>query len=211
MQFLALLDRWIYTAIISAPIVLSASFYLERALFDVAPDDSLFSNELNLDDFNSWNQDVGLDTNGFLAGNALDPITEFDSNQSLAENDIVDEWASNFLLADNDVACGLDGAEDTQLFGKVRRENVCRDPQVGQAKKPDEPIQNPFDAYKKLITITEPLAPFPPDTETCSKRRFDTSNIPVCKDEFPPEDLLPVPRTRAFNLRNIDPSAAMSP
>lgn len=195
MQLLALLRRCICIAIISAPTVLSSSFFLERDLFDVAPDDSLFSNELSLEDISSWNQDFGLDSNALLADSGPDPITETDSN---------------FLSADSDVACAADDVENTNLFGKFRRENVCRDPQLGQSRGPDDPTPNPFDAYKNLITITNPLAPFPPDSQTCSPRLFESSKIPVCKDEFPPEDIVPVLLTRAFTLYNIDPSTAKS-
>ena len=211
MQRLALFSWCIYIAIISAPAVHSSSFFPERALFDVALDESLFSSEPSLDDINSWNQDTGLDSNGLLADNAMDPIIEFDSSQSLAQNDYPDESTSNFLFSDSDIACGVDNAEKIDLFGKVRRENLCRDPQLGQAGKPNDPNQqDPFEAFKKLAAITDPLAPFPPDSQLCSPREFDNSNIPVCKEEFPPGDVVPIPRTRAFTLYNIDPRTVKS-
>lgn len=210
MQLLALFSRCIYIAIISAPKVLSSSMFLERALFDVAPDDGLFSNEQSLEDVNSWDQDVGSDLSVLLADSSPDLIREFDPNQSMANNDFLDESASDFFLADSDVACRVGDAENTNLFGKVRRENVCRDPQLGGVRRPDEPTPNPFDAYKNLITITDPLAPFPPDSQTCSPRGYESSNIPVCKDEYPPGDIVPVPGTHAFTLYNIDPSMAKS-
>ena len=210
MQLLTLFSRCICIAIISAPKVFSSSFILERALFDVAPDDSLFSNEQSPEDMNLWNQDVGLDSNIILADSAPDPLGAFDSTQSLIETDFLDEPASDLLLAGSDVAFSADDTENTHVFGKVRRENVCRDPQLGQVRGPDEPTPNPFDTYKKLFTITDPLAPFPPDSQTCSPRNFESSNIPVCKEEYPPEDIVPMPLSRAFILSNIDPSTAKS-
>lgn len=207
MQRLALFSWCIYTAIVFLPAVHSSSGFLERALFDVAPDVSLFSSEPSLEDISLWNQDTGLDSNGLLVDNPLDPIIDFDSNQYLAANDYPDDSASNFLFSDSDVACGVDNAEKTDLLGIVRRENLCREPQVGQAGKPDDSGQlNPAEAFQKLFTITDPLAPFPSDSQLCSRREFDNSNIPVCKEEFPPEDIVPIPRTRAFSLFNIDPS-----
>lgn len=206
MQLSALFRWWIYIAIVHAPVVLSSSFSLERALFDVAPDESLFSNEFSLEETDPSNQDVAPDWNGLLADNDLDPITEFDLNRPLAGEGYLDESGSNFLLADNDVACDSD-AENTQLFGKVRRENLCRDPRLGQTGGFSQ--KDPFDEFNKLFTITDPLAPFPEDSETCPKRNFENSNIPVCKEEIPPDDIVPIPRTRAFSLFNIDPGAAV--
>lgn len=160
---------------------------------------------------NLWNQDVGLDSNVLLANSAPDSLRELDSNQSLAENGFLDDPASDLFLADSKVECSVDDTDNNHVFGKVRRENVCRDPQLGQGREwKNKPTPNPFDAYKRLYTITDPLAPFPPDSLTCSPRNFESSNIPVCKAESPPEDIVPVPFTRAFTLYNIDPSTAKS-
>lgn len=209
MQFLALFSSWISIAIIYAPIALSSSFFLERDLPDVAPDPSPFNDEPSLEDINPWDQDIGLDSNGLLAGNALTPITESDSNWSLDENGYLDESGSNFLPADNDIACGVDDVGNTQLFGKVRRENLCRDPPVGQAGKPDGSGQDPFAELNKFITDTVALASFPEDLQVCPVKNFETSNIPVCKEDNP-DDVVTIPEFHGFYLFNIDPSAAIS-
>lgn len=269
MQPLALFSWWIFIRIIFAPKVLSSSVFIERALFDSPYDESLFNDDPTLDDINSWNQNVNIDSNGLLGDNgqgfsldskgiladnaqdisldsnglladnaqdfsldsdgsltdsdldlsldsdklladsALDPTTKFDPNQPLAENGFLDQSGSNFWLSNNDAACDVDDTENTHIFDKVRRGNLCRDPPLGQSDAPDQSgQQDPFEDIKKMFN-KDPLASFNDDTEICSKRRFDTSNIPVCKDEFPPEDILPIPLAVACNLRNIEPGMAI--
>ena len=207
MRLLPLSSRRIYIAIIYAPVIVSSSSSFERALFDLDPDESLFNDQLSLLDVNSWNQGFGLDSNELLADNALDPIIEFDSNLALAGNGYLDESSSDFFLADNDVVCGVYDAENAHLFGKVRRENLCRDPPLGQTDNQDQFDKDPFEEFKNL-PVKDPLTPFPEDTQLCSRWRFDTSNTPVCKEEIP-SDIVSIPFARACNLLNIDPGAAI--
>lgn len=208
MQLFNVFNWWIFIVITCSQEAFSLFQLLERDLFDDSRDHSIFSDEASLEEVIPLDQTAWLNSDSLLADGVLDPLRESDSDWFLANDDYVDESDPTSLLADNTFACDVDSIDNTQLPGKVRRDNLCRDPPVGQVENPDESSQeNPFDALTKFVTDTSPLAIFPKELEICPVEKFGTSNIPVCKDELQ-GDMKSIPLSNAVNLYFIDPGKA---
>lgn len=202
------LNCCIFIAITCLPKASSLSGILERDLFDDTPDASLFSDEPSLGTGDRLDQTDGLTSTGFLADNVLDPLAEPDSAWFLTDKGYMDGSDPSFSLAGDDIVCNVNGDGDTQLLGKVRRGDLCRDPPAGQAQTPNEPDPaDPFAAFKKLLDdSTGPLSVFPEDFEICPKRYFAASNIPVCKD-LRQGGITYIPMSNAANLWFIEPGS----
>lgn len=209
MQSFNVLNWWIFVVITCAQEAFSLFQVLKRGLFDDAPDPSIFSDDASPQEVNPFDQTIGLGSDSFLADNVPNPISESDLNWFLAKNDYVDESDPTSLLADNIFLCDVDNFDKTQLLAKVRRDNLCRDPPVGQVENPDESSQeNPFDALTRFVTDLSPLAIFPEKLEICPVEVFGIANIPVCKDELQ-GTTISIPLTTAVNLYFIDPGKAL--
>ena len=208
MQSFNVFHCWVFIVITCAQEAFSLFQVLKRDLFDDAPDPSIFSDEARFQGVNQFDQTVGLGSDSFFADSIPNPLSEPDSNSFLANNDYVDEPDPTSLFADNTFSCDVDSIDNIQLLAKVRRDNLCRDPPVGQVENPDESSQgNPFDALTKFVTDLSPLVIFPEKLEICPVELFGTSNIPVCKDELQ-GNTISIPITTAVNLYFVDPGKA---
>lgn len=213
MRFLGLVNLWVFLAIFDAQLVFSSYQILERALFDPILDYDLFGDEPSLAGDTLLDQMAGLNSDEFVADNVLDPITVSESDWLLAENGHhVDESDPSLVLTASDISCDVGDLSDSWSTAKVRRENFCRDPPVGQAENSDQSSPNdPFNAFNKYINnIEEPLALFPKDYDLCNPSDFGVSNVPVCKANIEGE-VWHISRTTAFNLINVEPGIPVSP
>lgn len=210
MRFLALSNLWVFVATFDAPVVSSSHQILERDLFDPILDYDLFNDKPSLAGNDPVDQMIGLNSDELLADNVLDPITVSDSDWFLADNGQLDESDPSLFLTESEISCDASDLRNGWSIAKVRREDLCRDPPVGQAENSDQSSQNdPFDAFNRYINNIEPLAVFPKDLEICPPSEFDASNVPVCKPDTEGE-VWKISRTGAFNLIDVDPGMAVS-
>jgi hypothetical protein len=129
---------------------------------------------LTVDNADEWT--VVPDPNPLIADSIDDDwMIAVDPNWSFVDNQNSDE---NFLLAGNS-DCDSSYADDIQLVGKVRRENSCRNPPVGQSDQPQQPPDEPFDF--RVFLYGKALEIFPADSDVCPPSIFRTANTPVCK------------------------------
>ena len=160
-----------------------------------------FINELDTDIFSDINDEpyqiAESGSNFFLDdGFELNPIIESDPS---------------FFVADN-MFCDADGANDVQLFGKIRRQDSCSALLVGQAVQEDESDIRNSPVGRELIRLREeillpylrrPLPIFEPSPNICPPRDFGSSNIPVCEVPLTTSVTVTPPGQRGYILGNV--------
>lgn len=156
---------------------------------DASPDLTLFNDENIFDMPTESSPSIFLD----------------DNDQSRPNNQLLSDlpfdngaWPTDVLLAESNnanqavdtnldlVLNGFDdcvgGADDHQLFGKVRRGESCRSPPMGQADQPMEGSNSPNNNVPNINPYTSVLArSLQRDLDICPIMVFGLSNIPVCK------------------------------
>ena len=193
-------------------VALGALEFEDLDLGDASHDSTLFSDENISDTLTESSSNFFLDDNDqWSSMTDLVPDLSFDSNGAWPEDVLLTEnhdpsqtaeTNSDFLLSDSD-GCVVGAADDGQLFGKVRRQESCRAPPVGQAETPnqpedpnspddDAPIFNPYGAVLARGLQRDP--------EKCPIMTFGQSNIPVCKSLWELQDFQVI----GPNLYNIE-------
>lgn len=161
-------------------------------------------------------QGITFDPNWLQNDDSLNPTVPSDSDLLLGSGSSVDSTSSNLFFdsgsldeldpnlfsANDNVVCDLGNAGETQLFGKRRRGESCRDPVVGKNKNPSGSDQGePFNLNEPFKLPTDA---FPEDTDLCPTRIFGASKIPVCSS-LVEEILVLVPGARYFTLLDVHP------
>lgn len=189
---------------------------------DASRDVTLFQNENLADRPIESPLDFFLDDNDWWSS-----LTELDPNLSHTDNG---GWESGVLFADqddpkqrlgtessfllgSDFGCDISDAENTSLFGKVRRRKSCPVPFVGQAENPDQskhdpnapssgntPRPNSYAAVLNEFLFRNPTI--------CPSRVFGLSNIPVCKLDAEVDDFEQV-GVNVFNIRDVIPRMSL--
>ena len=165
----------------------SLNFLGEDSLSLPNPDSLNFLDDPSIQTTNPLDQSTGSDINTFLD----DPLSQ------------TTEPDSSFLLAD-DINCDAFNADDTQLFGKRRRDAACTNPSTSSAKpkKPKKgfgPTNDPFN-FNEFIKTRPSLADFQESSDACPAFYFGDSNTPVCSTEF----TIPLARQPLLSLRLLD-------
>ncbi len=121
------------------------------------------------------------------------------------------EADSSLLIASENGCDATASSDDFQPFGKVRRQNSCQLPPVGQAEKPRKPSnsQEPNDPSILMPYIEVVKRAFPDDYDACPPSGFVLSNIPVCfHDKYINERMIPTPPF-GYRLIDVRPGACM--
>ena len=147
-----------------------------------------------------------LDDSSIQGTNSLDQSTDSgidwfpDTDAQLSQTS---ESDSSFFLAD-DINCDAINADDTQLFGKRRRDTSCKIPDV-EIKDPVK-MSNPSDpfALEQVLRKASLMADFKKSFESCPAKIFGDSNIPACTTK---SSLLVPTATLAVTLYDVDPGA----
>lgn len=168
----------------------------------LAGDDDLLSTSL-LPDTVDWNQfTTEADSDSML--------TDFDSSSLLLEPE-------SHLFADTESACEVGSADDDQLFGKRRRENLCpvpltppvqqdNKPGSGKSKQKVSPPQvTPWQPYSSDEAVK---AGFGENFELCPAKIYLKSTTPVCKKYYDvsASDFYRVSGQNWVHLFDVDPS-----
>jgi hypothetical protein len=134
------------------------------------------------------NSEAGSDLFSLLPGAESASLFSDDA----ADWDAMIDSDPSFFLADDGTACDVSDADDLDLFGKKRRQ-VCKDPATGQTGFG----KNPGGGKKKNITPVKPPErsqnpgwepTFMQMDDVCPPSIFRKSNVPACKEFFPPPD-----------------------
>ena len=201
---------------------------LEFEDLDINPSGDDSHDALLFIDDNIFDNPKELPSNFFLDdGDQSRLNTQLISDLSFDDNGA---WPADVLLADNDdanqpIGANLDislngpddcvgGADDHQLFGKVRRAESCRTPPAGQAETPDQPkddSNSPNNDAPSVNPYISVLArSLQRDLEICPIMTFGLSNIPVCKGLDEPEDFQLV-GPNLYNIEHVLPCTSESP
>ena len=188
---------------------------LESTLFD----------EISLEDTTPTDQTITSDSNGFPNVDFLNTATQSDvdwlsENVDLNSPDSInlfsdipysDEPDSISLFAKIDNSCDIGTTDDTQLFGKKRREtSTCKSPYTGEAANQngpdhdDGPGQSGESNPENVPQVFAPLSIFPEDFDLCPPTIFKDSNIPVCRD-FVPGTYILIPGVQYVTLLDVAP------
>jgi hypothetical protein len=150
---------------------------------DVTLDPAFLVDDPSLKGMDPPDQMIGLDSNVFLHDNVgLDQVPEPSEDFLLAGNIALDPTteADPDLLLANDIGCDASNTDSAPIFGKVRRENSCKTPPVGQAESPNPfNIDDPFNFDQFLKKRPSPPL-FQAHPEICPPKIFGPSIIPVC-------------------------------
>lgn len=170
----------------------SLSFPDQDSLNFLGEDSLNFLDDPSIQTMNPLDQSTGSDIDWFL-DDQLSQTTEPDSSSFLAD----------------DIDCDAFNADDTQLFGKRRRDAACKNPSTSSAqrKKPGKGFGPPTDPFSinQFINTRPSLADFRESFEVCPFVYFGTSNTPVCSNEF----TIPLakPPLGALKLLDVYPGA----
>lgn len=218
MQRFAVLILWTLVGITSRQWAFSLSQDLEPELGPT------FSDDLSLDNAIPPDQAFTPDSNWLLDENTLNSAPEpnldwfsenvdsndLDLNTVFSDISYPEKPDLNSLFADDGQACDVGNADDTQLFGKKRRESSTCTPRKGEVDNPsgpgsnDGPDQSGEPNQENIPQFFAPLSIFPKDVELCPPEIFKDSNIPVCRD-FVPAAYVWVPGQLYVTLRDVEP------
>lgn len=167
---------------------------------DATVDPTLIGSEPSFEQINLPDQTTGLESNIFDDNSDLNLLPELNSNLFLADDVNLDQvTGSSIVLADDD-SCDLSIADDTQLFGKVRREASCWASPAGQARQPKRPKNNDdFSSFRffytnvKVSDLSEAM---------CPSDIFGTSILPVCLN-IHNGHIIPVPGQLWSDLQDV--------
>lgn len=180
---------------------------LSSSPIDLFHDDSqLFTSEPQLQDADSLDQSLGLDSDLFSDNYQLLSPGEPDPSSVFTDTDL-DQFAQSdpSYLTAGDPACDSSDATYPQLFGKNRRrEDSCKIPPAGEAGRYRKDDHLPDMGFTNFATTRRTMMVFPRNYEICPYEKFSGANIPVCK-EASPQDILKVAGVPWYNLRNVVP------
>ena len=183
---------------------LLALYFLPNRDYDIfvdgIVDPTLIGSEPSFEQINLPDQTTGLESKIFDDNNDLNPMPGLNSNLFLADDVNLDQLTgSNIVLAD-DESCDLSIADDTQLFGKVRREASCWASPAGQARQPKRPKNN--DELSRFRFFYTDYMVSDLSEAMCPSDVFGTSILPVCLN-IVNGHIIPVPGQLWSDLQDV--------